>query len=61
MRHEALKKLNSELNSKDVSGQLMNIDVSDDSLYLYISQENKPIFFKYSRILDFADGYKPRK
>lgn len=57
LRNDALNKLNAELNS----GQLMSIDVSDDALYPYLDDKDKTTFFKYSRILDFTDGYKPSK
>ncbi len=61
MRRFALGRLNKELNNSGKSGQLMNIDVSDDALYPYLpDQEDKHNFFKYSRILDFNDGYKPK-
>lgn len=61
LRNDALNKLNTELNDSGKPGQLMNIDVSDDALYPYLDDKDKPTFFKYSRILDFIDGYKPLK
>ena len=60
MRRNALSKLNKELNDSGKSGQLLNIDVSDDELYPYVDSKYKSRFFKYSRILDFSDGYKPK-
>lgn len=60
MRWNALRKLNQELNDSGKSGQLLNIDVSDDELYPYLDDKYKTTFFKYSRILDFNDGYKPK-
>lgn len=60
MRRFALSKLNQELNNSGKGGQLLNIDVSDEELYPYLDNKSKTTFFKYSRILDFSDGYKPR-
>ena len=61
LRHIALTKLNRELNNSGKSGQLMNIDVSEDVFYPYLlTTSEKFMFFKYSRILDFADGYIPK-
>lgn len=60
LRRNALSKLNKELNDSGKSGQLLNIDVSDDELYPYVDSKYKSRFFKYSRILDFSDGYKPK-
>lgn len=60
LRRNALSKLNNELNDSGKSGQLLNIDVSDDELYPYVDSKYKSRFFKYSRILDFSDGYKPK-
>lgn len=60
LRRNALSKLNNELNDSGKSGQLLNIDVSDDELYPYVDSKYKSRFFKYSRILDFRDGYKPK-
>ena len=36
------------------------MDVSDDELYPYLDDKHKFLFLKYSRILDFSDGYKPK-
>lgn len=44
MRHEAIKKLNNELNSNGISGQLFSIDISDDEIYQYIDNESKETF-----------------
>jgi hypothetical protein len=61
MRRFALSKLNKELNDSGKPGQLLNIDVSDEELYPYLDDKSKQfLFFKYSRILDFSDGYKPK-
>jgi hypothetical protein len=60
MRRFALNKLNEELNNSGKAGQLLSIDVSDDALYPYLSEENKNTFFIYSRILDFEFGFIPR-
>jgi hypothetical protein len=61
IRRYALSKLNQDLNNQGISGQLLNIDVSDEELYPYIyDKSNQFLFFKYSRILDFSDGYKPK-
>ena len=60
MRNDALRKLNQSLNDSGKSGQLLNIDVSDEELYSYLDKNNKFLFFKYSRILDFSDGYLPK-
>ena len=60
LRRFALNKLNISLNDSGRPGQLLNIDVSDDELCPYLSDYSKKIFFKYSRILDFKDGYKPK-
>jgi hypothetical protein len=60
MRRFSLSKLNKELNDSGKNGQLLNIDVSDEELYPYLDDKNKTTFFKYSRILDFSDGYKPK-
>ena len=58
IRIYALDKLNKDLHK---SGQLLNIDVSDDELYPYVGDNNvRFLFFKYSRILDFNDGYLPK-
>jgi len=56
MRRYALNILNKELNKQGKSGQLLSIDVSDEDLYPYLKND-KEKFFKYSRILDFSDGY----
>lgn len=60
MRRFALGKLNEELNKSGKEGQLLNIDVSDDQLYPYLDDYHKKMFFTYSRILDFSDGYIPK-
>lgn len=61
MRRYALGKLNQDLNNQGKSGQLLNIDVSDEQLYPYIDDKSKQfLFLKYSRILDFSDGYRPK-
>ena len=60
IRRNALAKLNKKLNDSGKSGQLLNIDVSDDELYPYVDEKYKSIFFKYSRILDFSGGYIPK-
>ena len=61
MRRYALGKLNQDLNNQGKSGQLLNIDVSDEELYPYIDDKSKQfLFLKYSRILDFSDGYRPK-
>ena len=60
IRRNALNKLNQELNDSDKTGRLLNMDVSDDELYPYVEDKYKTMFFKYSRILDFSDGYKPK-
>lgn len=60
IRRYALNKLNDELRSQGKTGQLLNMDVSDDELYPYLDNSKKFTFFKYSRILDFKDGYKPK-
>jgi hypothetical protein len=61
MRRYALGKLNQDLNEQGKAGQLLNIDVSDDQLCPYVDDKSKQfLFFKYSRILDFNDGYKPK-
>jgi hypothetical protein len=61
MRRVALSKLNQDLNKQGKSGQLLNIDVPDEELYPYIDDKSEQFsFFKYSRILDFSDGYKPK-
>lgn len=61
MRRYALGKLNQDLNNQGKSGQLLNVDVSDDQLYPYIDDKSKQfLFLKYSRILDFSDGYRPK-
>lgn len=59
LRRFALSKLNQELNASGKEGQLLSMDVSDDELYSYLDDKNARKFFKYSRILDFADGYRP--
>lgn len=60
-RRFALSRLNDELNKSGHSGQLFSIDVEDSDLYPYLKTESdKYLFFKYSRILDFYDGYKPK-
>jgi hypothetical protein len=58
MRRFALKKLNDELKKDGNEGTLFSMDVEDSELLPYVESENK--FFEYSRILDFADGYKPK-
>jgi radical SAM superfamily enzyme len=60
MRIYALERLNKDLNNQGIQGQIMSIDVSDEELYPYINDEQKIKFFKYSRILDFKNGYMPR-
>ncbi len=60
MRRNALHKLNVELEKSGKKGKLMSIDVSDEELYDYLNKDNAELFFKYSRILDFADGYMPK-
>lgn len=61
IRRNALSKLNRELNDNGKAGQLFSMDVSDEELYPYVgSDSDKQTFFKYSRILDFKDGYKPK-
>jgi hypothetical protein len=60
LRRIALAKLNEELNNSGKSGQLLNIDVSDDALYPYLSESVKNTFFAYSRILEFDFGFKPK-
>lgn len=72
MRRYALYNLNQELNNSGKSGQILNVDVEDSELYPYLDDKeakfrgnkehltHKQLFFKYSRILDFKDGYKPK-
>lgn len=72
MRRYALYRLNQDLDKIGKNGQLLNVDVEDSELYPYLdnkvikfsgNKENltlKQLFFKYSRILDFKDGYKPK-
>jgi len=59
LRFMSLKALNDDLNSQGIQGQLFSIDVSDDELLKYVEEGYRDMFFKYSRILDFKDGYKP--
>lgn len=63
MRNIALEKLNNKYSGN--YGTFMHMDVSDDELFPYLKDLNKDgftqfTFFKYSRILDFAGGYKPK-
>ena len=60
LRWEALRNLNADLEKDGHTGKLMSIDVSDDSLHKNLTGEKKEKFIKFSRILDFADGYKPK-
>jgi len=61
IRRYALSKLNQDLNDRGLFGQLLNIDVSDDELYPYLEYNIiKALFFKYSRILDFSNGFIPK-
>jgi hypothetical protein len=59
IRRIALNKLNQEFHNQDKIGQIYNIDISDKELYLNVDNKNQFLFFKYSRILDFNDGYIP--
>lgn len=61
LRRFAIYQLNLNLQENGRTGQIMSIDTSDDELYSHIDDESKQfLFFKYSRILDFNDGYKPK-
>jgi hypothetical protein len=40
---------------------IMEIDLNEDEIAEYLQGEDKDKFLKYSRILDFKDGYKPVK
>lgn len=60
LRRNALQRLNQKLQDSGKKGKLFNIDVSDDELYDYLNSDDAALFFKYSRILDFAHGYKPK-
>lgn len=59
MRIAALKDLNTELNPSGLGGSIGGMDVADHELYPYVNAEKRDKFYIYSRILDFADGYKP--
>lgn len=59
-RRTALNKLNEELNDSGKPEQLFNMDVSDEELYPYVSKEYQYRFFKWSRILDFNNGFIPK-
>lgn len=60
MRRVALSNLNKQLEFLGKQGQLLNIDVSDSELIDSLEEKYQIKFFKYSRILDFKDGYKPK-
>jgi len=60
LRRFALSKLNQELNNSGIKGTLLNMDVSDCDLYPFIPDDQKYTFYRYSRLLDFSDGYKPK-
>lgn len=60
IRRNALQRLNKELNATGKQGTLLGMDVSDDELYPYVDVKHQTTFFRYSRILDFYDGYKPK-
>ena len=60
IRRNALRKLNDELNAEGKPGQLLNMDVSDQSLYDYVPKELREKFFKYSRMLDYDMGFVPK-
>jgi hypothetical protein len=61
MRRTALSKLNSQLNEQGKPGQLLNMDVSDEELCPYLlNPKQQFLFTKYSRILDFNVGFRPK-
>jgi len=60
LRLEALKNLNDDLENKGHTGKIMSIDAADVELFPHLKGEKLQAFKKYSRILDFADGYKPK-
>lgn len=60
LRWEALRNLNADINSKGHSGKIMSIDSADVELFPHLKGEKLKNFKKYSRILDFVDGYKPK-
>ena len=61
LKKNAWNKLNKNLRDKGISGGISANEVSNDELYPYLDDTNKLIFFKYSRMLDFEDGFKPKK
>ena len=59
LRRKAVKLLNDDLHGSGHEGSIMGMDVSDDEIWKYLEGEEKELFNKYSRFLDFIGGYKP--
>ena len=61
LRRKALKLLNDDLHKQGHEGSIGGIDVSDDEIWKYLNGDEKKLFNKYSRILDFEWGFKSHK
>ena len=60
LRSKALKLLNDDLHGKGHEGSIGGMDVYDDELWKYLDGEEKELFNKYAKFLDFDWGFKPQ-
>jgi hypothetical protein len=61
LKKEGIKKLNDELKEEGHEGSITAIDLSDSEIFYYLDKAESEKFNEYARILDFVDGYKPKK
>lgn len=61
LKRKGIKKLNDDLHAEGHSGSLGSVDLADSEIFYYLDKAESEKFNEYSRILDFVDGYKPRK
>jgi hypothetical protein len=61
LRRKALKLLNDDLHGSGHEGSIGGMDAYDDELWKYLEGDEKMLFNKYARILDFEMGFKPHQ
>lgn len=61
LRRKALRLLNDDLHHQGHEGSIGGMDVSDDELWKYLKGEEKELFNKYARFLDFEMGFRPHR
>jgi DNA-binding transcriptional regulator GbsR (MarR family) len=61
LKRKGIKNLNDELKEEGHEGTITSIDLADSEIFYYLDKAESEKFNEYSRILDFEDGYKPKK